>query len=222
MKKNWIITAMREEAEHIIKLYDLKKTNWLLNIEVYENDKIVLALCWIWKIQSSIWTSFLLENYDIDKFINIWIAGSLLFDNANIGDIFIVGTIIQHDMYLPFEWSHLDYAKKEINIKNYINISNNFDFNLKAWSICLTWDQFIDDKQKVLDLRDKYNADVIEMEAFSIASVLREYNKLDNFICIKAISDGADSEAKDDHMWNLDFAMKNSIEVLKEIISSIN
>jgi len=38
-------------------------------------------------------------------------------------------------------------------------------------------------------LRGKYNADVIEMEAFAVASVAREFDKLDNCIFIKAISD---------------------------------
>jgi nucleoside phosphorylase len=56
------------------------------------------------------------------------------------------------------------------------------------------------------------------MEAFAIGSVLDLFGTLDRMICIKAISDGADSEAKGAHMDNLDFAMQNSIVVLKEII----
>jgi nucleoside phosphorylase len=38
------------------------------------------------------------------------------------------------------------------------------------------------------------------MEAFAVASVAREFNSLDKCIFIKAISDGADNEAKDTHM----------------------
>jgi nucleoside phosphorylase len=56
------------------------------------------------------------------------------------------------------------------------------------------------------------------MEAFAILCVAREYGKLDSCVVIKAISDGADSDAKEAHMNNLEFAMKNSIEVLELVL----
>lgn len=214
-----IITAMQEEAEHIIKMYWLKNTKKLKNISIYENDNIVLALAWIWKVQASIWVTYLFLNYDISNLINIGIAWSLLWKNASIWDVFLVNKISQHDMYLPFDWSHLDYAKREIVINNNIFLDWDFEFKLVNNSYCLTGDQFIDDNNKVSELRDKYNADVIEMEAFAVASVAREFDKLDNCIFIKAISDWADSDAKDAHMWNLDFAMQNSLKVLEKIIN---
>ncbi len=220
MKKTAIITAMSEEAEHIIKLYWLINTKKLENIIIYENESIVLALAWIWKIQASIATTYLFVNYDISRLINIWIAWSLVWDDANIWDVFIVNKISQHDMYLPFEWEHLDYAKKEIFLDNKLDIDNlEFDFNVFNNSYCLTWDQFIDDNEKVLELKLLYNAQVIEMESFAIASVAREFNQLNKCIFIKSISDWADNEAKDAHMWNLDFAMQNSIKVLNKIIN---
>jgi hypothetical protein len=39
-----IITAMKEEADHIIKEYDLKECISLQNIHIYENNEIVLVL----------------------------------------------------------------------------------------------------------------------------------------------------------------------------------
>ncbi len=218
MQKIWIITAMKEEAEHIIKMYDLHETKWLKNISIFENDNIVLVLAWIWKIQASIWATYLFLNYDVKKLINIWIAWSLLWKKASIWDVFIANKIFQHDMYLPFDGSHLDYAKKEILIENNIILDEkDFDFKVLEWFI-LTWDQFIDDEDKVFELSKKYSASVVEMEAFAVASVAREFNSLDKCIFIKAISDGADNEAKDTHMWNLDFAMRNSLKVLEKII----
>lgn len=222
MEKIAIITAMNEEAEHIINLYWLKNTKKLKNLTIYENDHIVLALAWIWKVQASISTTYLFLNYKISKLINIGIAWSLLWNDASIWDVFLVSKISQHDMYLPFDWSHLDYAKKEIIINNNLeldlDLDLDLDFKLVKDAYCLTGDQFIDDNNKVSELRNKYKADVIEMEAFAVASTAREFGMLDNCIFIKAISDWADSNAKDAHMWNLDFAMKNSIKVLQKII----
>lgn len=219
MEKIAIITAMNEEAEHIINLYWLKNIKKLKNLTIYENDNIVLALAWIGKVQASIWATYLFLNYEISKLINIGISWSLLWDNASIWDVFLVNKISQHDMYLPFEWSHLDYAKKEIIINNDLFLDWNFEFKLVKNAYCLTGDQFIDDNNKVSELRNKYNADVIEMEAFAVASVAREFNMLNNCVFIKAISDWADSDAKDAHMWNLDFAMQNSLKVLQKIIN---
>ena len=59
------------------------------------------------------------------------------------------------------------------------------------------------------------------MEAFAVASVIREFWDLKTAFFIKAISDWADNEAKDAHMWNLDFAMKNSLLVLDKILKKL-
>lgn len=220
MSKIAILTAMSEEADHIISLYWLSQTKKLQNITFYENDSIVLALAGIGKVQASIATTFLCLNYEISKLINIWIAWSLLGTNAWIWDVFLVNKLSQHDMYLPFDGAHLDYAKKEIVISAQVELDETvFSFGVTKNAYCLTGDQFIDNANKVLELATKYNADIIEMEAFAVASVAREFNALEKCIFIKAISDGADNDAKDAHMWNLDFAMENSIKVLQKILS---
>ena len=228
-----IITAMREETDLIIKKFDLKKIendkipSW---IEIYEGqrknydedstEKVVLVLSWIWKIQATLATTYLLENYIVDKLINIWIAGNL--DNSwdiKVWDVFLPNTFIQHDIYLPFDWAHLDYAKKPIFID--YAVWENIDFRkfglIMNW-LCLTWDQFIDDKAKAQELREKFSWDIVEMEAFAVLSVARSYGILDKCVVIKAVSDWADSDSKESHMDNLEFAMENSISVLELVI----
>ncbi|MDD4151475.1 MAG: 5'-methylthioadenosine/S-adenosylhomocysteine nucleosidase [Candidatus Gracilibacteria bacterium] len=222
-----IITAMKEEAEYIITNFNLQLKKEFKNIKIYEGtrevsgikENIVLALAGIGKIQAAIATTYIFENYDIIKLVNIGIAGNLKNDDYKIGDVFIPNTFIQHDMYLPFEGEHLDYAKKAIFLdyatdKNYDLVK----FGLILNGICLTGDQFIDDAEKVKILGEEYVADIIEMEAFSILSVAREYDALDKCVVIKAISDGADNEAKDAHMNNLDYAMQNSLMVLDLVL----
>jgi len=222
-----IVTAMKEEADLIIKRFNLKETKSINNITVFEwkrenndwNDKIILVLAWIWKIQASIAMTYILENYSPDKIINIWIAWNLNNADAKIWDVFLPNTFIQHDMYLPFEWEHLDYAKKAIFLD--YAVGDNFDLNkfglILSW-VCLTWDQFVDDENKVKELREEYWADLCEMEAFAILSVARQYDMLDKCVIIKAISDWADNEARDAHMDNLEFAMNNSVDVLELVI----
>ena len=222
-----IITAMKEEAELIIKKFDLKETKSLKNIKILEwtrswddwEENLVLVLWWIWKIQAAIATTYLLENYSVDKIINIWIAGNLTGNDLKVWDVLLPNTFIQQDMYLPFEWSHLDYAKKPIFLE--YAIWENYDLQ-KFWLIlnwvCVTGDEFVDKEERISKLRVDFWADICEMEAFSILSVAREYNMLDKCIVIKAISDWADNEAKEAHMNNLEFAMKNSISILEFIL----
>ena len=222
-----IITAMKEEAEIIIKKFDLKETNKLKNIKIFEGkrvgddgeENIILVLAWIGKIQASIATTYLLENYSVDKIINIWIAGNISGTDLKIWDVVLPNTFIQHDIYLPFEWEHLDYAKKPIFLE--YAVWENYDLQ-KFWLmlnwVCVTWDEFIDNEEKILDLRINFWADVCEMEAFAILSVAREYDMLDKCIVIKAVSDGADNESKEAHMTNLDFAIENSVSILDFIL----
>lgn len=222
-----IITAMKEEAELIIKKFNLKETKSLRNIKIFEwtrswddwEENLVLVLWWIWKIQAAIATTYLLENYSVDKIINIWIAGNLTGNDLKVWDVLLPNTFIQQDMYLPFEWSHLDYAKKPIFLE--YAIWENYDLQ-KFWLIlnwvCVTGDEFVDKEERISKLRVDFWADICEMEAFSILSVAREYNMLDKCIVIKAISDWADNEAKEAHMNNLEFAMNNSISILEFIL----
>ena len=222
-----IITAMKEEAELIIKKFNLKETKSLKNIKIFEwtrswddwEENLVLVLWWIWKIQAAIATTYLLENYSVDKIINIWIAGNLTGNDLKVWDVLLPNTFIQQDMYLPFEWSHLDYAKKPIFLE--YAIWENHDLQ-KFWLIlnwvCVTGDEFVDKEDRISKLRVDFWADICEMEAFSILSVAREYNMLDKCIVIKAISDWADNEAKEAHMNNLEFAMNNSISILEFIL----
>ena len=222
-----IITAMKEEAELIIKKFNLKETKSLKNIKIFEwtrswddwEENLVLVLWWIWKIQAAIATTYLLENYSVDKIINIWIAGNLTGNDLKVWDVLLPNTFIQQDMYLPFEWSHLDYAKKPIFLE--YAIWENYGLQ-KFWLIlnwvCVTGDEFVDKEERISKLRVDFWADICEMEAFAILTTAREYGILDKCIVIKAISDWADNEAKDAHMNNLEFAMENSIAILEFVL----
>jgi nucleoside phosphorylase len=78
IKKTAIMTAMREEADHIIKNYGLTLSSELQNLFIYENENIVLALAGIGKVQAAIGATYLFQNYSFEKLINIGIAGSLM------------------------------------------------------------------------------------------------------------------------------------------------
>ena len=218
MKKFWIITAMEWEAQIIIDFLWLELSKSYKNIKIYERDQYVLASTWMWKIQASIWSTILCSVYWVDQLINIWVAWNLNWNNVKVWDVFLIKEIIQHDMYLPLPWD-LEYAKWSIKIPFQSGINpNEFDFWFHENWICVTWDQFIDDVDKSAELKNKFWADIAEMEAYAVASTAREFWILDNTAIIKSVSDWADSDANNWLYDNLEFAMKNSIEVLKKIM----
>lgn len=218
MKKIWIITAMEWEAQIIIDFLWLELSKSYKNIKIYERDWYVLASTWMWKIQASIWSTILCSEYWVDQLINIWVAWNLNWNNVKVWDVFLIKEVIQHDMYLPLPWD-LDYAKWTIKISFQSGInSNEFNFWFHENWICVTWDQFIDDVDKSAELKNKFWADIAEMEAYAVASTAREFWILNNTVIIKSVSDWADSDANNWLYDNLEFAMKNSIEVLKKIM----
>jgi adenosylhomocysteine nucleosidase len=220
MKKYGIITAMKEEADLIIKKYNLVflKSTW--NIEFFENENIVLVLSGIWKIQAAIATTIMIHTFHPETLINIGIAGNARPNTIKIWDVISVSKCSQHDIYLPFKWAHNDYLKKPIEIPGLIYESREFDFELITDGTCITGDQFIDNASKVKMLSQIHNADCVEMEAFAFLSSARECNALDSCIVIKAISDWSDNHAITEHMSNLELAMNNSILVLDYIIKN--
>ena len=219
MKKTWILTAYDKEAQHIIDLLGLKFVKKLQHISFYENDNVVLAIAWIWKVQAAIGTTVLISEFWVKKIINVWIAGNLKGQKVKVWDVFFINKVFQHDVYLPFGGSHLYYIKDGIDLHTNCDIDTtwlNFSF-YKNW-ICVTGDEFIDKKDRCDALQQKYNADVAEMEAFAVATVAREYELLDDTYIIKAVSDWADSDASEAHEDNLDFAMNNSLAIFKKVL----
>ncbi|NUJ97889.1 5'-methylthioadenosine/S-adenosylhomocysteine nucleosidase [Candidatus Gracilibacteria bacterium] len=219
-----IFTAMKEEADIIIKKYDLKEVKKLSNIIIYEgyreeDEKIVLVVSGIGKVQMAIGVSYIFENYDVFKVINIGIAGNIGWDDLKVGDVVLPNTFIQHDAYLPSKSEEFDYLKAPIFLD--YAIGENLDlkkFGLIMNGICITGDQFIDDEEKMRTLKENFGECIVDMEAFSLLSVAREFDALEKCVVIKGISDGADADAKDAHMNNLEFAMNNSIIILDSIL----
>jgi len=223
-----IITAMLEEAELIIEKYSLTEDKkqgfmtlytWERDNDEWEIDEIILCLCGVGKIHSTMATTYLFENYQITKLINIWVVGNLVGDAMKIGDVIIPNTFLQHDSYVPEFLDTLSYLREPIFVE--YAIGENYDlqkFSLRLSGICVTGDQFIDDPEKMGKLVDDHGADIVDMEAYAILSVAKAYDSLDLCVCVKSVSDGADSDAAKDHKDNLTFAMENATAILDFII----
>ena len=88
-------------------------------------------------------------------------------------------------------------------------------FKLHLSGICATGDQFIDNKVLQSEIVEKFGADIVDMEVYSILSVIKNYEMLDKTVVIKSVSDGADDSAEKNSMDNLNLAMRNAVDILE-------
>lgn len=219
-----IITALEAEAKIIIEKFSLQEKHTLGSLKIYEwerewneeKEHIVLAICGEGKIHSAFATSYLCENYTFEKIVNIWIVGNLNHEELKVWDVILPNTFIQHDFYMPEE---LDFSK-ELRAPIFIEYAIGQEYNLEKFSlhlngICATGDQFVDNTDLQAEIREAFWADIVDMEAYSVLAILKNYNRLNKAVVIKSVSDGADTSSKDTTMNNLEFAMQNAFAILE-------
>jgi len=219
-----IITALELEWKKIIELYSLKFIRSIWFLHIYEGERttidkekenIVLAICWEWKTQAAFATTYLCENYDFEKFVNIGIVGNLDHDTFKVWDVIIPNTFVQHDFYMPKSIDFSKAQRKTIFLEYAVWEEYDLEkFALHLSWICATWDQFIDNLDLASEIRETYWADIVDMEVYSILSVLRNYKLLSKAVVIKSVSDGADAWAEENSMANLEAAMDNAVNIL--------
>ena len=219
-----IITALQQEADIIISKYNLKPEKTQGSLKIYEGnrknddnetEKIVLLICWEWKIHSAFATTYLCENYSVEKIVNIWIVWNLNPSLLQVGDVIIPNTFVGHDFYMPKELDFSKHLREPIFIEYAVWEDYDLEkFQLHVSGICATWDQFIDDDGYASEIREELWADIVDMEAYSILSVLKQYDLLNKTVVIKSVSDGANNESKDTTLSNLETAMSNAVAIL--------
>lgn len=222
-----IVTAMKDEAELIIELYKLNESKKVGALTVYEweidyeDEKVhlVLLLCGVWKIHATFAATYLFENYSPEKVINIWVVWNLNPENIKIWDVIIPNTFLQHDVYIPESIDSLKYLREPIFNEYAIGEEYNLEkFSLHLSGICVTWDQFVDNEDLKSELVSEFGADIVDMEAYAVMTVAKNYDALDKMVSIKSVSDGADGTAAGDHVDNLELAMKNAITILEFVL----
>jgi nucleoside phosphorylase len=219
---------MPEEAELIIEKYNLQETKHIWAMKIYEGkrknteseeENIILVLCGVWKIHTAFATTYLFENYLFEKILNIWVVWNLRPDMIEIWDVLIPNTFMQHDVYIPDFIDSMSYLRDPIFTEYAVWEDYDLEkFNLHLNGICVTWDQFIDNNDLKNELVDVHSADIVDMEAYSFLTIVKNYDALDKTVVIKSVSDWANNDAAQDHVANLKLAMDNAVIILDFVL----
>jgi len=227
MKKYGIIAAMQEEMreiQNIMTEIEIKKIYELTFIKGKINKvEIVLVEAGIGKVNAARTTQILIDNFQVDAIINVGSAGSAN-DELDIGDIVIGNKIVQHD----FDITAFGHPKGYIsNVGQYL-VSDSFliqkieklitkmadtEFKIKIGTIA-SGDIFCTELKMKEKIRNKFDADAIEMEGAAIAQVC----KLDNipFIIVRSISDNPNGNNNITFDQFLEKASKRCALIIKE------
>lgn len=222
---------MAEEVEILKNQMKIDKKEKKALMEFFSGSllgkDIVVVTCGIGKVNAAVCTQILIDDFQVDKIINVGVAGGI-GKAVNPGDVVIGHNLVQHDMdtvafgdkpgQIPrmdtFDFkcdeSLIELAKNACNdIKNH----NNFVGRI------VTGDQFIADIEKIKWLASEFEALACEMEGGSIAHVC--YLNSIPFVVIRSISDNANTGAHMDFEKFKPIAIENSVNILNQMLTNI-
>ncbi|MBO6047254.1 MAG: 5'-methylthioadenosine/adenosylhomocysteine nucleosidase [Erysipelotrichaceae bacterium] len=193
-----IIGAMKEEVSEVLALMTVKDEQEVLNYHFFHGTlagyDTVVVQGGVGKVNATISTTLLLENYKIDHIINIGSAGGLRL-NQEVGDIIIGERVAHHDVDLvgfDYEYGALPglpvyYEADQRMIKLSKEILNNLALTAHN-GLIVSGDQFVH-RQDQVDVINSHYPDALcsDMEAASIAQTCTVFKV--PFIITRGLSD---------------------------------
>ena len=221
-----IIGAMDEEIDSLISKMTEKKEEKHLNMIFYigklENKKVIIAKCFVGKVNAAICTQVMILKYKVKMIINVGVAGSLCSD-FKIGSIAISKNVVEFDLDVSVLGYEIGYVfgldkvyiecDEKISKKLY-EIAQKTKF-AKLGTIASS-DKFISSQEESKKIKESFNAIAVDMESASIAHVCFLNNI--PFCALRAISDGTDCMEYRDF---LDIAVKKIDVIILEFLKEI-
>jgi len=206
--------------------------------------RVVIAFTGIGKVNAAMTTTLLIEHFKPDKVIFTGIAGAVN-QQLQPGDIVIAAKTAHHDMGTLWAeglfhkgvknrlngWEnpvffdgdeHLlklaERAAQQVEFSSIRIISGQRSPKVVK-GVVVTGDSFIASADKCTELRQKLNADAVEMEGAAVAQLC--YQRGIGFLVIRSISDNADEGAVLDKQTFYILAAKNSSSLVIEMLGLI-
>ena len=224
-----IIGAMEEEVSEILKYVDLNKTSVIQGYKFHEGSilgkEVVLMQSGIGKVNSTLSTTLLFTNYNVDYVINVGSAGGLDL-SQNVGDIVISNAVAHHDVDVTAfgrTWGEVPGMPTFFKPDEYlcskvkeIIAENQYTSHT---GLIVSGDQFICKQEQVETILTHFkDAMCAEMEAASIAQVCHVFDK--KFIILRSLSDvfnkGENSIQFDEYLKK---ASRASAKICKDLVS---
>lgn len=227
-----IIGAMDEEVAQIVEVMEIletyEKASMVFKKGTLNGKDVVIVRSGIGKVNAAVCTQILVDKFDVDYVINTGIAGSLRAE-INIADVVLSDDVLHHDM----DAAGFGYPLGQIPRMDVLSFQADKRLIELGKAACkkaapnvgvhvgriVSGDQFISDKAVKDRLIQNFDGFCTEMEGAAIAQTAYLNNV--PFLILRAISDKADDSATMDYPTFEAMAIKNSVEILKELVAGI-
>lgn len=226
-KKIAIIVAVEQELVAILqKIANIEKKQ-LRDLTYYQGDinnkEYIIIKSGIGKVNAARTTQLLIDNFELEYIINIGSAGSLN-DELEIGDIVIGMELVQHDFDTTAFGDEKGYisgtgkifnSDKELVEKSIRYFCNNkLEYKTKVGTIA-SGDIFLTEEKMKNKIKNKFNADCVEMEGAAIAQICT-LNRVP-FLVVRSISDKPNGRNHMDYNQYVELASKRCTELILKL-----
>lgn len=227
-----IIGAMDEEVSQIVEVMEVTETYEQASMTFKKGTllgkDVVIVRSGIGKVNAAVCTQILVDHFNVDCVINTGIAGSLKAE-IDIADVVLSSDVLHHDM----DASGFGYALGQIPRMDVLSFKADeklIEYGKEACRVAagdigvhvgrvVSGDQFISDKAVKERIVKNFEGYCTEMEGAAIAQAAYLNNV--PFLIIRAISDKADDSATMDYPVFEAKAIRNSVEIIKELVKRI-
>ena len=231
-----IITAMEEEILDLKNMIEIEEIIESAKLQFYvgkfdSDKKIILVKSGIGKVNMASCAQHLIDKFNIDVLINIGVGGAIN-DKLKVGDLVVAKDLVQYDFDLSaFKYQigfipeadkvFFDSDKKILELAEKFNSEqekNADDKNNIYFGRIASGDRFVCDQKDKDFIRKNFDADCVEMEGASAAQVAFLNNV--PFAVIRAISDGANSNAVESYNQSVDSVTKNYLKLIEYVVKN--
>lgn len=227
-----IIGAMDEEVSQIVEVMQVTETyeraSMTFKKGTLNGKDVVIVRSGIGKVNAAVCTQILVDHFNVDYVINTGIAGSLKSE-IDIADVVLSSDVLHHDM----DATGFGYPMGQIPRMEVLSFQADERLIQLGQAACkkaaanigvhvgrvVSGDQFISDKEVKNRIIKNFDGYCTEMEGAAIAQTAY-LNKVP-FLILRAISDKADDSATMDYPTFEAMAIKNSVEIIKELVAAI-
>jgi adenosylhomocysteine nucleosidase len=226
-----IIGAMDEEIElykeNMSDIQEKQRAGIIYYMGNLQNRPVVLCKSGVGKVNASICTQILIDDFSVGQVIFTGVAGGV-DPVLNIGDIVISRDCVQHDI----DVTALGFKRGEIPFtsvstfeadSHLIQIAEKCGKSVDDVQVVigriLSGDQFIADKDVVKDLFEELEGTCVEMEGAAVAQVCYLNNV--PFVVIRSLSDKADGSAHVNFLEFTKLASNRSFHIVEKMLTLV-
>lgn len=199
-----IIAAMEQEVKYLVEAMNEKSITEKANQTFYdgliEGQSVTLVQSGIGKVNATIATALLIENFEVEAIINTGSAGGI-GGGLSVGDLVISTELSYNDAdarAFGYEYGQIPQMPARYQVDTYFLEIAKKAAEETRWhtemGLIVSGDSFIAEKKQAEQIRTFFpDVLVTEMEGTAVAQTCYQFNV--PFVVVRALSDTADEEA---------------------------